>query len=98
MVEQALNDRTACIKCHVDKRGPFVFEHPPVRVEGCETCHNPHGSMNAKLLRRPVVFTVCLECHNGSARLRHAQSTACRCNLASTTCWIRNSRNAPRAT
>jgi hypothetical protein len=21
--------------------------------------------MNAKLLRRPVVFTVCLECHNG---------------------------------
>ena len=22
--------------------------------------------MNAKLLRRPVVFTVCLECHNGA--------------------------------
>jgi predicted CXXCH cytochrome family protein len=38
-----------------------------VRTEGCETCHIPHGSMNAKLLRRPVVFTLCLECHNGSA-------------------------------
>jgi hypothetical protein len=22
--------------------------------------------MNAKLLRRPVVFTLCLECHNGA--------------------------------
>jgi DmsE family decaheme c-type cytochrome len=66
MVEQALNTEQPCLKCHVDKRGPFVFEHAPVRVEGCETCHNPHGSMNAKLLRRPVVFTVCLECHNGA--------------------------------
>jgi predicted CXXCH cytochrome family protein len=37
-----------------------------VRIDGCETCHNPHGSTNAKLLKRPVVFTVCLECHNGA--------------------------------
>jgi DmsE family decaheme c-type cytochrome len=66
MMEQALNAETPCIKCHVEKRGPFVFEHPPVRVEGCEICHYPHGSMNAKLLRRPVVFTVCLDCHNGA--------------------------------
>jgi DmsE family decaheme c-type cytochrome len=66
MMEQAMNVESPCIKCHTDKRGPFVYEHPPVRVEGCETCHNPHGSMNAKLLRRPVVFTLCLECHNGA--------------------------------
>jgi DmsE family decaheme c-type cytochrome len=66
MVEQGVTNEEPCLKCHVDKRGPFVFEHAPVRVEGCETCHNPHGSMNAKLLKRPVVFTVCLECHNGS--------------------------------
>jgi DmsE family decaheme c-type cytochrome len=65
MVERALNAESPCIKCHVDKRGPFAYEHPPVRVEGCEVCHYPHGSMNAKLLKRPVVFTVCLECHNG---------------------------------
>jgi DmsE family decaheme c-type cytochrome len=64
MMEQTLNDQP-CVKCHADMRGPFVFEHAPVRVEGCESCHNPHGSTNAKLLRRPVVFTVCLECHNG---------------------------------
>ncbi len=65
MVDQTGNE-TACVKCHADKRGPFVFEHAPVRVEGCETCHQPHGSTNARLLRRPVVFTLCLECHNGS--------------------------------
>jgi DmsE family decaheme c-type cytochrome len=66
MVSQALATEEPCLKCHVDKRGPFVFEHGGVRVEGCETCHSPHGSMNAKLLKRPVVFTVCLECHNGA--------------------------------
>lgn len=66
MVEQAVTNEEPCLKCHVDKRGPFVYEHASVRVEGCETCHNPHGSMNARLLRRPVVFTLCLECHNGS--------------------------------
>ena len=66
MVGQALATEEPCLKCHIDKRGPFVFEHGGVRVEGCETCHSPHGSMNAKLLKRPVVFTVCLECHNGA--------------------------------
>jgi len=66
MVEQALDNEEPCLKCHTDKRGPFVYEHPPVRVEGCETCHFPHGAPNTRLLRRPVVFTLCLGCHNGS--------------------------------
>jgi DmsE family decaheme c-type cytochrome len=66
MVEQARGNEEPCLKCHADKRGPFVFEHPPVRVEGCESCHHPHGSTNARLLRRPVSFTLCLECHNGA--------------------------------
>ena len=66
MVDQAAGSEEACIKCHQDKRGPFVFEHAVIRVEGCETCHTPHGSMNSKLLRRPVVYTLCLECHNGA--------------------------------
>jgi len=65
MLTQAFDNEQPCLKCHVDKRGPFVFEHASVRVEGCAACHVPHGSTNAKLLRRPVVFTVCLECHNG---------------------------------
>ena len=66
MVDQALGNEEPCLKCHSDKRGPFAFEHPAVRVDGCETCHFPHGSPNARLLRRPVVFTLCLECHNGA--------------------------------
>ena len=65
MAAQREGNEEACLKCHIDKRGPFVYEHAPVRVEGCETCHAPHGSMNARLLKRPVTFTLCLECHNG---------------------------------
>ncbi len=66
MVDQALGNEEPCLKCHSDKRGPFLYEHAAVRVDGCESCHSPHGSMNPKLLRRPVVFTLCLECHNGA--------------------------------
>lgn len=73
MLERATDTDAPCLKCHVDKRGPFVFEHPSVRVEGCEMCHMPHGSMNSKLLTRPVVFTICLECHNaGGTGTRNA--------------------------
>ena len=69
MVDQSLANEEPCLKCHSEKRGPFVFEHASVRVEGCESCHSPHGSPNARLLRRPVVFTLCLECHNGAGSL-----------------------------
>jgi DmsE family decaheme c-type cytochrome len=68
MINQSPANEEACLSCHFDKRGPFAFEHPPVRVEGCESCHYPHGSTNSRLLRRPVVFTLCLECHNGAGR------------------------------
>ncbi|MGJ5819219.1 DmsE family decaheme c-type cytochrome [Paludibaculum fermentans] len=66
MVDTALNNEEPCLKCHTDKRGPFAFEHPAVRVDGCSSCHVPHGTANARMLKRPVVFTVCLECHNGA--------------------------------
>ena len=65
MVEAALANEEPCMKCHVDKRGPFAFEHAAVRVDGCGSCHAPHGSSNARLLKRPAVFTLCLECHSG---------------------------------
>jgi DmsE family decaheme c-type cytochrome len=68
MVDQTAFNDEACIKCHTDKRGPFVYEHPPPVVEGCETCHYPHGSTNGRLLRRPVEFTLCLQCHNGGGK------------------------------
>jgi DmsE family decaheme c-type cytochrome len=62
---QVLGNEQACMACHTDKRGPFVFEHAAGRVEGCEACHNAHGSPNPRLLKRPVIATQCLECHTG---------------------------------
>ena len=41
-----------CVKCHVEKRGPYVYEHAAVRVEGCVVCHNPHGNTNHFMLVR----------------------------------------------
>ena len=52
-----------CLKCHGDKRGPFPYEHAPVRLEGCMACHQPHGSANPRMLTRHEVRLVCLECH-----------------------------------
>ena len=52
-----------CYSCHVEKRGPFVYEHASVRVEGCTACHTPHGSINQHLLKRRQVRQLCLECH-----------------------------------
>jgi predicted CXXCH cytochrome family protein len=59
-----------CVKCHVEKRGPFVFEHAAVRVEGCIVCHNPHGSTNHFMLVRREGRELCLQCHTGF----HAQA------------------------
>lgn len=56
-----------CFKCHVDKQGPFVFEHDPVKTEGCESCHSPHGSSNPHLLRLSNVNLLCLQCHTQSS-------------------------------
>lgn len=53
-----------CVKCHVEKAGPFVYEHPPVKIEGCTACHTPHGSVNARLLKRSQVNMLCIECHS----------------------------------
>lgn len=50
-----------CFQCHAAQRGPFVFEHEAVR-EGCVTCHNPHGSVNEKMLKARNQ-ALCLQCH-----------------------------------
>jgi len=52
-----------CFKCHADKRGPFVYEHVPVKTEGCSSCHTPHGSTNPRLLRVNTINLMCLQCH-----------------------------------
>ena len=52
-----------CYLCHIEKRGPFVYEHAAVREEGCIGCHTPHGSINLHLLKRRQERQLCLECH-----------------------------------
>jgi predicted CXXCH cytochrome family protein len=51
----------SCQQCHQDQTRPFVFEHEAMH-EGCTVCHNPHGSINQKLLidNDP---NLCLRCH-----------------------------------
>src|SRR6188508_757493 len=50
-----------CWSCHADKRGPFVFGHPPVE-ENCLSCHTPHGSAHGKLLNEKAP-NLCQDCH-----------------------------------
>jgi DmsE family decaheme c-type cytochrome len=52
-----------CFTCHRDKQGPFLFEHVPVKTEGCVSCHTPHGSTNPRLLRVYPVNVLCMQCH-----------------------------------
>jgi DmsE family decaheme c-type cytochrome len=63
--EDSIND--TCYKCHAEKRGPFLFEHEPVR-ENCLNCHDPHGTINEYSLKlsRP---RLCFECHGGGHAL-----------------------------
>lgn len=51
-----------CYGCHSEKRGPFLWEHAPVR-ENCTNCHDPHGTSNANFLKiRPPYL--CQNCHS----------------------------------
>jgi DmsE family decaheme c-type cytochrome len=50
-----------CYQCHTEKRGPFLWEHAPVR-EDCLNCHNPHGSNHDKLLQAKLPY-LCQRCH-----------------------------------
>jgi len=62
----SVNDN--CYTCHAEKRGPFLFEHAPVR-ENCLNCHDPHGSINEKSLKMSMP-RLCYECHT----IGHTQS------------------------
>jgi DmsE family decaheme c-type cytochrome len=50
-----------CLTCHTEKRGPFLWEHSPVR-ENCALCHDPHGSNHDKMLVAKQPF-LCQRCH-----------------------------------
>ena len=50
-----------CYTCHAEKRGPYLFEHAPVR-EDCVSCHEPHGTNHTRLLTQKLP-NLCWNCH-----------------------------------
>jgi DmsE family decaheme c-type cytochrome len=70
LTEATPND--VCYGCHAEKRGPFLFEHAPVR-ENCLSCHDPHGSIQAKLLLVSPP-RLCQQCHSESGHPSTPQS------------------------
>ncbi len=50
-----------CYSCHQNMRGPFLWEHSPVRQD-CLTCHKAHGSNNPKILQARIT-QLCQSCH-----------------------------------
>jgi DmsE family decaheme c-type cytochrome len=66
MPKQLLDNQVTnlCYRCHSDKRGPFLWEHAPVR-ESCLNCHHPHGSHHDKMLVETSPL-LCQRCHNAS--------------------------------
>jgi DmsE family decaheme c-type cytochrome len=63
-LRQTASGEQACVSCHSDKRGLFVFPHGAASVGECTNCHETHGSSNAKQLKRASVEQLCIECHS----------------------------------
>jgi DmsE family decaheme c-type cytochrome len=63
LVQNTINEN--CWSCHAEKRGPFLWEHQPVR-EKCTTCHDAHGSVNSNMLKvkNPIL---CQQCHEAAS-------------------------------
>jgi DmsE family decaheme c-type cytochrome len=58
-----------CATCHVEKAGPFVFEHMGGQSgvsDGCLTCHAQHGSHSPDLLIADG-RGLCMQCHTNRA-------------------------------
>ena len=55
-----------CFTCHKEQRGQIdrPSHHPiPEGKMACSDCHNPHGSVGPKLMKRDSVNDVCYTCH-----------------------------------
>ena len=77
-----------CFQCHKQQRGPFVFEHEAVK-EGCTSCHNPHGTVNQKMLLKRNQ-TLCAKCHadaHSTATGKFGSSASHLSNVKSGACW-----------
>ena len=59
LIEATANEN--CFSCHAEFRGPFLWDHPPVR-EDCMLCHQPHGSIHRNMLTQRTPW-LCQQCH-----------------------------------
>lgn len=61
-----LTQTETCVTCHKEQRAQINKpSHHPI-VEGkmaCTDCHNPHGSVGPKLMKRASVVDTCYTCH-----------------------------------
>jgi DmsE family decaheme c-type cytochrome len=70
-----------CTQCHQDVKAKLSLRsHHPVKEQRvfCTDCHNPHGTVNAKLLREETVKDTCTRCHGeveGPFVFEHADVT-----------------------
>ncbi len=72
----------ACLKCHTDKGGPYMFEHEASRIEGCTSCHEVHGTPNRRMLTHQSIADLCFSCH-GAAPSWHSRFDAYSSNCTS---------------
>lgn len=70
---KGVSSRDLCTRCHMEKSGPFAYEHGDV-TENCINCHTPHGSVNRRMLSAAMPF-LCIQCHNPSHRSTLAPGT-----------------------
>lgn len=66
-VRASASQDQVCFTCHTDKQGPFVYEHAPVKTDGCGSCHLVHGGPNAHMLKVSHMNLLCLQCHTTSS-------------------------------
>jgi len=70
----------ACLTCHMDKGGPYLYEHGASRIEGCPSCHEVHGSPNRHMLTHQSISDLCFSCHAAAPSFHSrftSQSTNC---------------------
>lgn len=66
-LKSTADQNAICTRCHMETRGPFIYEHAVVKGEGCMACHTPHGSQNARLMNVPNINPLCNQCHSSVA-------------------------------
>jgi DmsE family decaheme c-type cytochrome len=79
-------DVSACLKCHTELAGPYIYQHKAVMQAGCSACHTPHGGKTPKLLTLANVNAICLQCHLPPATLDDAETNAAHAPSSSKPC------------